>query len=75
VRVGVRLRGRDRGRTAEVITDEARMGEAYRTILAVAPSYARALGIWREPDGRPRREDASRVRQKGHVIVRIELDP
>ena len=75
VRVGVRLRGRDRGGTAEVITDEARMGDAYRTILAAAPSYARALGIRREPDGRPRREDVSRARQKGHIIVRVELDP
>ncbi len=75
VRVGVRLQGRDRGGTAEVITDEVRMGDAYRTILAATPSYAWALGVWRDPDGRPRREDVTRLQQKGHVIVRIELDP
>ena len=74
-RVGVRLRGRDRAGTAEVITDEAQMREAYRTILADTPGYARALGVSLESDGRPRREDVARVRQKGHVVVRIELDP
>ena len=74
-RVGVRLRGRDLAGTAEVISDEARMREAYRTIIAAAPGYARALGISPGPDGRPRREDVARARNKGHVIVRIELDP
>jgi hypothetical protein len=44
-RVGARLRGRDRAGTAEVITDEARMREAYRIILKASPSYARALGV------------------------------
>ncbi len=74
-RVGVRLRGRDRAGTAEVITDEARMREAYRIILAATPGYARALGVSVGPDGLPRREDVARIRQKGHVVVRIELDP
>jgi hypothetical protein len=73
--VGVRLRGRDRAGTAEVITDEARMREAYRTISAAAPGYARALGVSLGSDGLPRREDVARIRQKGHVVVRIELDP
>ena len=72
-RVGVRLR--DRAGTAEVITDQARMREAYRIILAATPGYARALGVSLGSDGRPRREDVARIRQKGHVVVRIELDP
>ena len=75
VRVGVRLQGRDRAGTAEVITDEARMREAYRIILAATPGYARALGVSLGSDGLPRREDVARIRQKGHVVVRIELDP
>jgi hypothetical protein len=71
----VRLRGRDRAGTAEVITDEARMREAYRIILKASPSYARALGVSLGSDGLPRREDVARIRQKGHVVVRIGLDP
>ena len=74
-RVGVRLQGRDRAGTAEVITDEALMREAYRIILAATPGYGRALGISLGSDGLPRREDIARIRQKGHVVVRIELDP
>jgi len=74
-RVEVRLRGRDHVGTAEVITDEARMREGYGVILAAAPSYAWALGVSLEPNGRPRREDVAKIRQKGHVVVRIELDP
>ena len=62
-RVGVRLRGRDRAGTAEV-----------STILAAVPGYARALGVSLGSDGLPRREDVARIRQKGHVVVRIELD-
>jgi deazaflavin-dependent oxidoreductase (nitroreductase family) len=72
--VGVRLQGRDRAGTAEVITDEALMREAYRIILAATPGYGRALGISLSSDGLPRREDIARIRQKGHVVVRIELD-
>ena len=37
--------------------------------------YARALGVSLGSDGLPRREDVARIRQKGHVVVRIELDP
>ncbi len=74
-RVDVRLRGRDRAGMAEVVTDEAQMREDYRTILAATPGYARILGISLGSDGLPRREDVARIRQKGHVIVRIELDP
>jgi deazaflavin-dependent oxidoreductase (nitroreductase family) len=73
-RVGVRLQGRDRAGTAEVITHEALMREAYRIILAATPGYGRALGISLGSDGLPRREDIARIRQKGHVVVRIELD-
>jgi hypothetical protein len=72
-RVG--LRGRDRAGTAEVITDEARMREAYRIILTATPSYARVLGVSLGSDGLPRREDVARIRQKGNGVVRIELDP
>ena len=73
--VSVWLRGQDRAGTAEVITDEARMREAYRTILTSTSGYALALGVSLGSDWRPSREDVARVRHKGHVIVRIELDP
>ena len=75
LRGGVRLQGRDRAGTAEVISDEALMREAYRIILAATPGYARALGVSLGSDGLPRREVVARIRQKGHVVVRIELDP
>ena len=73
--MGVRLQGRDRAGTAEVITDEARMREAYRVILAATPGYGRALGVSLGSDGLLRREVVARIRQKGHFVVRIELDP
>ena len=68
LRGGVRLQGRDRAGTAEVISDEARMREAYRIILAATPGYARALGVSLRSDGLPRREDVARISQKGHVV-------
>ncbi len=74
VPVKVRLRGRQRAGTAEVIDDEAGLAEAYRTMLDVAPDYGRIVGVRLDPDGRANPDAVARVRQEGHVVIRIQLD-
>ncbi len=72
--IGVRLRGRERGGVAEVIDDEAGMQEHFRAMLAVAPDYGRAINVRLDRDGKPNPDDLARVRQEGHVGIRIRLD-
>ncbi len=71
--VAVRLRGESRRGTAEVIADEEGMIAAYRTMLARAPGYGRAVGIALDARGEPDREAVARARHAGHVVVRICL--
>lgn len=73
-RVEVRLRGERFTGTSDVISDKAGMREAYRTMLVVAPQYGQAIGVSLGPDDWPRPDDVSRVRQEGHVVIRITLD-
>lgn len=73
-RVSLRLRGRDRTAAAEVIADEAGMAALYRTMIAAAPQYGRAIGVRLDPDGRPDAADLAAARQQGHVVIRLRLD-
>jgi deazaflavin-dependent oxidoreductase (nitroreductase family) len=72
--VTVRLRGRDRVGTAEVIDDEAGMTDAYRTMLTLDPGYGRFIDVRLGSDGQPVPEDIARARARGLVVVRIRLD-
>ena len=73
--MSVRLRGRTRQGRAEIIDDEAGMREAYRTILTLYPVYSRFIGVTLDADGQPNREAVARGRQRGLVVIRIQLDP
>ena len=73
--VRVRLRGRERPGTADVISDEAGMTESYGRMIAASPGYGRAIGVSLLPGGRPDPEDVARARREGHVVVRIQLGP
>ena len=73
--VRVRLRGQERTGVADVVADEAEMIEHYRTMLAVAPGFGRAIGVRIDPNGEPNQDDVARNRAQGHVVVRIRLDP
>src|SRR5947209_6109707 len=56
-RVKVRLRNRDRGGTADVISDQAGLTEAYARILRRAPNLSRVIGVSLDPAGRPNPDD------------------
>ena len=73
--VHLRLRGEERTGTADVVADEAGMTQSYRTMLAAAPGYGRAIGVALDPTGEPNATSVARARQQGHVVVRIALDP
>lgn len=73
--VRLRLRGEERTGVADVVADEAGMTEGYRTMLALAPGFGRAVGVRLDPDGAPNRDDVARNRAQGHVVVRVALDP
>ena len=74
VPVRVLLRGQDIGGIAEIIDDEARMGQSYEAILARSPGYGRALAVRVASDGRPVQEDVARAKAEGHVVIQITLD-
>lgn len=71
--VTVRLAGADRAGVATVIEDEAGLFEAYRTILAKNPDFARFVGVRTDAAGTPDRADVARAARAGHAVVRIEL--
>lgn len=75
VPVTIRLRGQHRSGRADVVTDEQGMREAYRTILTLYPGYGRFIDVALDPDGQPNPEAVARARQRGLVVIRIQLDP
>ena len=72
--VTVRLRGQTRAGTAELITSLEGMRASYAAIQRLSPGYGRSLGVAFGPDGQPAIEDIERVRQAGHVAIRVRLD-
>lgn len=75
VPVGVRLQGRERSGVAEVIDDEEGMRQSYRTILTIDRGYGRFIDVTLDPDGQPNRDAVARARQRGLVVIRVQLDP
>jgi hypothetical protein len=73
VPVQVRLRGRTRAGHAEATTDEARVMEAYQTILRRNPTQARFMGITAATDGRPEKQSVAEALQRGAAVVEITL--
>ena len=71
--VRLRLAGRERSATAEVIDDEAGMTEAYATILRLDPGYARFIDVRLDPGGRPLPEDVRAARARGLVVIRATV--
>jgi deazaflavin-dependent oxidoreductase (nitroreductase family) len=70
VRVTVGRRRRDM--TAEVITDERRCGEFYRSILAHNPVHGRYAGIRHAADGTPDMQDLRQALSRGLAVVRLQ---
>jgi F420H(2)-dependent quinone reductase len=75
VPVQVRLRGRTRDGRAEATTDEARVTEAYRTILRRNRTRARFMGIAATSDGQPDKHSIEDALQRGAAVVEISLAP
>ncbi len=73
-RVTVRLRGRERTGSAEVVADKAEMAPLYRTLLAQNPTHGRFVSIRREPDGMPNADDLERAVRRGVAVVRVRLE-
>lgn len=75
VPVRVRLRGQERSGTADVISDEAGMREAYQTILTSYPGYSRFINVHLDPARQVNRDDVARAHRNGYVVIRVKLDP
>lgn len=73
-RVRLRLRGRDRLASAEVIRDEAGVTPLYRTILSRNPVHGRFAGIRAAADGTPDPEDLRAALERGTAVVRFRLE-
>jgi hypothetical protein len=73
VPVELRLRGASRRGSADLITDEAGMTAAFRTMLAQAPMLGEIAGVATEADGTPRAADIASARQRGFMVIRIVL--
>ncbi len=71
--VTLRLQGRDRAATAEVITDEAEVAAALRAMLRRFPRYGTFANIRRQPDGSPNEGDIANAVRSGRVVVRARL--
>lgn len=74
VPVAVRLRGKERTGTAEVIEDVEGMREAYRDILTRDPGYGRFVDVALGPDGEPPMEQVEAARARGLVVIRVRLN-
>lgn len=72
--VSVRVRGKEVAGTANVIDDEEGMREGYRNILTLYPGYSRFVEVTLGEDGQPRHEEVARARQRGYVVIKIDLD-
>lgn len=73
-RVTARVQGKNVTGTAEVMTDEAGMREAYHTILTIYPGYGRFINVSLEPDGYPSQAAVADARARGLVVIRVKLD-
>jgi deazaflavin-dependent oxidoreductase (nitroreductase family) len=74
--VPIRLRGADVRAEADVVTDEQRVAELYRVILARNPVHGRFAGIRTDDDGSPNRTDLRRALAAGTAVVRLTVcDP
>ncbi len=74
VAVTAHVRGRNYQGTAEVIDDEAGMRQGYQTILTKYPGYGRFVDVQLDPDGQPNPEAVRRARERGLVVIRVQLD-
>jgi hypothetical protein len=75
VPVQVCLRGKTRAGRADATTDEARVTEAYRTILRRNPVQARFMGIAAAAAGEPEKRDVEEALQRGAAVVEVTLLP
>jgi deazaflavin-dependent oxidoreductase (nitroreductase family) len=71
--VWVRLQGKLRTATTEVVTDEEAMSEVYQIILAKNPTQGRFMGIKAGSDGKPDTDDLRRAIERGAAVVKVHL--
>jgi hypothetical protein len=67
------LRGQTRAGRADATTDEARVTEAYRTIVRRNPVQASFMGI--AAAGEPEKRDVEEALQRGAAVVEVTLLP
>ncbi len=72
--VTMRLRGRERTGTADIISDEAGMRQAYQTMLTTYPGYGRFINVSLGTDGQLKPEQVVQARKRGLVVIRVQLD-
>ncbi len=73
-RVGVILGGRHRAGMAAVIDDASGMADPLAEMIRAAPQYGKIVAVRLDLSGHPHPDDLERARQRGSVVIRIELD-
>jgi deazaflavin-dependent oxidoreductase (nitroreductase family) len=71
--VWVRLQGKLRTATTEVVMDEAGMSEIYQIILAQNPTQGRFMGIKADSDGKPNANDLGQAIERGAAVVKVHI--
>jgi hypothetical protein len=75
VPVNLRLRGRKRSGTAQLLTDIDAMSAAYATLLSGAPELGQFIGVSLDSAGKPVAAEVADARQRGYVVISIALSP
>ncbi len=73
--IHVRLRGRKRSGTAQLITDIDALSAAYATLLSGAPELGRFIGVSVDSAGTPVAAEVADAQQRGYVVIAIALSP
>jgi hypothetical protein len=73
--VHLRLRGRKRSGTAQLLTDIDAMSAAYATLLSGAPELGQFIGVRLDGAGKPVAAEVADAQQRGYVVIAIALSP
>lgn len=73
-RVTVRLKGRVRQASAQVVRDTDEAVEGLAALVEAIPSYGKFAGVQRDQHGRANQDDARQAIEGGRVLIKLELD-
>jgi deazaflavin-dependent oxidoreductase (nitroreductase family) len=73
--VRVRLYGKDRMAKPEVIKDPDEVEQLVHFMMTANPAVSRFIGVPKQPDGHPNRQELEKALAGGFAVVRLHLVP